>query len=199
MTLHQLTDTLQSKDQELVNLKKQHQNLRTLADNIQVKFDTEAIKNQDLDGQLKQMQRQLNIEIQNALISKREMNEYEIRNSQLRDEIYHLQHERDCQTDQINSLQQRVRLFYLELFSFNLLMIFKLINEENVTTNLQIEIRGLECRVAEIDRLKTIEDLIQSQRWDDITKLAQTMQTVSRTMAQATSPTIQRKKRVELQ
>lgn len=76
---------------------------------------------------------------------------------------------------------------------------FKLTNEENLTTNLQIEIRGLECRVAEIDRLKTIEDLIQSQRWDDITKLAQTMQTVSRTMAQATSPTIQRKKRVELQ
>lgn len=118
MTLHQLTDTLQSKDQELINLKKQHQSLRTLADNIQVKFDTETIKNQDLDGQLKQMQRQLNIEIQNALIAKREINEYEIRNSQLRDEIYHLQHERDCQTDQINSLQQRVRFRVCRIISF---------------------------------------------------------------------------------
>jgi len=78
------------------------------------------------------------------------------------------------------------------------LFTFKLTNEENLTTNLQIEIRGLECRVAEIDRLKTIEDLIQSQRWDDISQMAQTMQSVSRTMARATSPTTTRR-RIELQ
>jgi hypothetical protein len=74
-----------------------------------------------------------------------------------------------------------------------------LANEENLTNNLRIEIQELEIRVQEIDRLKTVEDLIQSQRWDDITQMAQTMQTVSRTMARATSPTIIRKKRVELQ
>lgn len=181
MTLRQLTDTLQTKDQELINSRKKEQSLRSLVDNIQVKFDTEVIKNQDLDGQLKQMQRQLNIEIQNALIAKREMNEYELRNSRLRDEIYHIQHEKDRLTDQNNSFQQR------------------LTNEENLTANLRIEIRELESRVQEIDRLKTLEDLIQSQRWDDITQLAQTMQTVSRTMSKATSPTIQRKKRIELQ
>ncbi len=72
-------------------------------------------------------------------------------------------------------------------------------NEESITNNLRIEIQGLEIRVQEIDRLKTLEDLIQSQRWDDITQMAQTMQTVSRTMSKATSPTLIRKKRVELQ
>jgi len=74
-----------------------------------------------------------------------------------------------------------------------------LTNEETLTNNLRIEIQALESRVQEIDRLKTLEDLIQSQRWDDITQMAQTMQTVSRTMARATSPTTIRKTRVELQ
>jgi hypothetical protein len=72
------------------------------------------------------------------------------------------------------------------------------LDEENLTNNLRIEIQGLEVRVQEIDRLKTIEDLIQSQRWDDITQMAQTMQTVSRTMSKATSPTLIRKKRIDL-
>jgi hypothetical protein len=45
--------------------------------------------------------------------------------------------------------------------------------------------------------LKSLEDLIQSQRWDDISQMALTMQAVSRTMAKATSPTTTRK-RIEL-
>jgi hypothetical protein len=69
---------------------------------------------------------------------------------------------------------------------------------EDATNNLRIEIQELENRVKEIDRLKSLEDLIQSQRWDDMSQMAQTMQTVSRTMARATSPTSVRKKRVEL-
>jgi hypothetical protein len=73
-----------------------------------------------------------------------------------------------------------------------------LTNEEDLTNSLRIEIQELETRVQEIDRLKSLEDLIQSQRWDDMSQMAQTMQTVSRTMARATSPTIIRKKRVEL-
>ena len=56
----------------------------------------------------------------------------------------------------------------------------------------------MEGRVQEIDRLKSLEDSIQSQRWDDMSQMASTMQTVSRTMARATSPTALRK-RVELQ
>jgi hypothetical protein len=74
-----------------------------------------------------------------------------------------------------------------------------LTTEENLTNNLRIDIQHLEIRVQEIDRLKTLEDLIQSQRWDDISQMAQTMQTVSRTMARATSPTLIRKNRMELQ
>lgn len=46
----------------------------------------------------------------------------------------------------------------------------------------------------EIDRLKTLEDLIQTQRWEDISHMAQTMQSMSRTMARATSPTTTRKR-----
>ena len=71
-------------------------------------------------------------------------------------------------------------------------------DEENITNNLRIEIQQLEIRVQEIDRLKTVEDLIQSQRWDDITQMAQTMQKVSRTMSKATSPSMIRKKRIDL-
>jgi hypothetical protein len=54
--------------------------------------------------------------------------------------------------------------------------------------SLRLEIQQLESRVKEIDRLKSLEDLIQSQRWEDISQMAQTMQSVSRTMARATSP-----------
>ncbi len=77
-------------------------------------------------------------------------------------------------------------------------MFFQLANEEDLTNSLRNEIQELEDRVKEIDRLKSLEDLIQSQRWDDISQMAQTMQAVSRTMARATSPTTTRK-RVELQ
>ena len=66
-----------------------------------------------------------------------------------------------------------------------------------MTSKLRIEMQELEDRVKEIDRLKSLEDLIQSQRWEDMSQMAQTMQTVSRTMARATSPTVQRKKRIE--
>ena len=68
-----------------------------------------------------------------------------------------------------------------------------------MTRTLRVEIGELESRVAEIDRLKSLEDLIQSQRWDDISQMAQTMQSVSRTMARATSPTTTVRRRVELQ
>ena len=62
---------------------------------------------------------------------------------------------------------------------------------------MRLEIEKLEDRVKEIDRLKSLEDLIQSQRWGDISHMAQTMQSVSNTMARATSPTTIRK-RIEL-
>jgi hypothetical protein len=69
-----------------------------------------------------------------------------------------------------------------------------LTDEEEKTTSLRIGIRELEDRVKEIDRLKSLEDLIQSQRWGDITDMARTMQSVSLTMARATSPTTTRKR-----
>jgi hypothetical protein len=38
------------KDQELNALRKKEQSFRSIADSIQIKYDTELIKNQDLDG-----------------------------------------------------------------------------------------------------------------------------------------------------
>ena len=73
-----------------------------------------------------------------------------------------------------------------------------MIDEENLNLRLRSEIDQLEIRVKEIDRLKHLEDLIHSQRWNDISSMAETMQTVSRTMAQATTSTgTIRKKRVD--
>ena len=68
-----------------------------------------------------------------------------------------------------------------------------------MNNSLRTDIDELESRVAEIDRLKQLEDLIQAQRWDDISQMAQTMQAVSRTMARATSPTTTIRRRVEMQ
>lgn len=67
-------------------------------------------------------------------------------------------------------------------------------NEESLNTSLRFEIQDLEDRVKEIDRLKNLEDLIQAQRWEDITQMAQTMQSLGRTMARATSPTTLRRR-----
>ncbi|CAF1218440.1 unnamed protein product [Adineta ricciae] len=177
--LRERTDVLQVKEAELAALRKKEHTFRSTVDNLQVKLDTELLKNQDLDGQLKQLQRQLNIEIQTALTAKRESNEYEIRNTRLQDEINALLRDKDQLTSRIAKLEQQ------------------LLNEERLTNKLQIEMQELEDRVKEIDRLKSLEDLIQSQRWEDMSQMAQTMQTVSRTMARATSPTVLRKKRVE--
>ncbi|CAF3802862.1 unnamed protein product [Adineta steineri] len=180
LALRERTDVLQLKEQELAGLRKKEHTFRSTVDNLQIQLDTELIRNKDLDGQLKQLQRQLNIETQNALTAKRESNEYHIRNTRLQDEINLLLHDKDQLTIRISTLQQQ------------------LANEENLASKLRIEIEELERRVQEIDRLKSLEDLIQSQRWDDMSQMAQTMQTVSRTMARATSPTHIRKKRVDL-
>ncbi|CAF0781901.1 unnamed protein product [Rotaria sp. Silwood1] len=179
-TLRERTDALQMKDKDIAALRKKEQSFRSTVESIQNKLDTELIRNNDLDGQLKQLQRQLNIEIQNATTAKRELGEYELRHVRLQDEINALQRDKDHLTSHISTLQQQ------------------LAHEEDLTNSLRIEVQELEDRVKEIDRLKSLEDLIQSQRWDDISQMAQTMQTVSRTMARATSPTTIRK-RVELQ
>ncbi|CAF0970607.1 unnamed protein product [Rotaria sordida] len=179
-TLRERTDALQLKDRDIAALRKKEQSFHSIVESIQNKLDTEAMRNKDLDGQHKQLQRQLNIEIQNASTAKRELNEYELRNVRLQDEINALQHDKDHLASHISTLQQQ------------------LAQEEDIANSLRIEIQELEDRVKEIDRLKSLEDLIQSQRWDDISQMAQTMQTVSRTMARATSPTPIRK-RVELQ
>jgi len=53
LTLRQCTDELQLKDQEFAALRKKEQSFRSAVDSIQVKLDTEIIKNQDLDGQVR--------------------------------------------------------------------------------------------------------------------------------------------------
>ncbi|CAF0787121.1 unnamed protein product [Adineta steineri] len=179
-TVRDRTDTLQAKDKELAALRKKEQSFISSIETIQSKLDSESTKNKDLDAHLRQAQRQLNIEIQNALSAKRSLTEYEIRNTHLQDEASVLLREKDQLTNLISTLKQR------------------LTSEEDLTSSLRIEIQELEDRVKEIDRLKSLEDLIQSQRWDDISQMALTMQSVSRTMARATSPTTIRK-HIELQ
>ncbi|CAF0766915.1 unnamed protein product [Didymodactylos carnosus] len=174
------TDALQAKDKEILSLRKKEQNFRNAIENMQIKLDTESTKGKDMDGQLKQVQRQLNIEIQNANTTKREMNDLELKNVRLQDELNILQRDKDNLTSYIDSLQQR------------------LTTEEDSSLSLRSQLQELEARLKEIDRLKSMEDLIQSQRWDDMSQLAETMKTVSHTMARATSPPRTRK-RLELQ
>ncbi|CAF1680888.1 unnamed protein product, partial [Didymodactylos carnosus] len=101
------TDALQAKDKEILSLRKKEQNFRNAIENMQIKLDTESTKGKDMDGQLKQVQRQLNIEIQNANTTKREMNDLELKNVRLQDELNILQRDKDNLTSYIDSLQQR--------------------------------------------------------------------------------------------
>jgi chromosome segregation ATPase len=64
---------------------------------------------------LKQIQRQLNQEIQNAASAKRELNDYQLRMSRLQDEINTLKGDKEQFNSLISSLQQRVK-FHLFLF-----------------------------------------------------------------------------------
>ena len=41
----------------------------------------------------------------------------------------------------------------------------------------------LQAKLNDIDRLKQMEDLVQSQRWGELGQLAESMKTLSRTMA----------------
>ncbi|UJR33653.1 hypothetical protein I4U23_021086 [Adineta vaga] len=179
-SVQERTNTLQAKDKEVAALRKKEQTLRSTVESIQIKLEAELAKNQDLEGRSNQLQRQLTIENQNALSAQRDLNEYELRNTRLQDETNMLRRDKDQLTGLVSTLKQR------------------LASEEDLTRSLRIEIQDLESRVKEIDRLKSLEDLIQSQRWDDISQMALTMQSVSRTMARATSPTTLRK-HVELQ
>jgi len=173
--LRERSDILQAKDKEIAALRKKELSLRSSLESIQVKFEGEATRGKDLEDQVKQLQRQLGLETQNALASKRDANEYQLRVARLQDEVNILQRDNDHLTAHNHNLQRTVG------------------DEKILTDRLRIEIQELEERVKEIDRLKTLEDLIQTQRWEDISHMAQTMQSLSRTMARATSPTTTRK------
>ncbi len=56
--------------------------------------------------------------------------------------------------------------------------------EEN--RKLRSEIEALTLRLSEIDRLKQLEDLVQSQRWNELGELAESMKTLTRTMGSST-------------
>lgn len=55
------------------------------------------------------------------------------------------------------------------------------LQEEN--NRLASEIQLLSVRIKEIDRLKQIEDLIQSQRWNELGELADNMKNLSQVMS----------------
>lgn len=53
MALRHGTDALQLKDQELAALRKKEQSFRSAVDSMQTKFDTELIRNKDLEGEVR--------------------------------------------------------------------------------------------------------------------------------------------------
>lgn len=56
--------------------------------------------------------------------------------------------------------------------------------EEN--RKLRSEIETLTQRLKEVDRLKQLEDLVQSQRWSELGELAESMKTLTRTKGSST-------------
>jgi hypothetical protein len=65
--------------------------------------------------------------------------------------------------------------FYL----FISLTIGKIIHLEDERSKLNIDIEKLENRLMEIDRLKELEQLIQSQKWNELGQLAENMKSFS--------------------
>ena len=59
------------------------------------------------------------------------------------------------------------------------------LEEENRKLRAEIEILNL--KIVEIDRLKKFEDLVHSQRWGELGQLAESMKSLSRTMANSGS------------
>lgn len=109
MILGQHVDSIHMKDKELAILKKKEQSFRTIVDNLEAKLETETIKCRDFDGQIKDLQRQTNIEIQNSLLAQREKSEIDIRFQRLKDQIDVVQNENEHLQSHINDLKTRVR------------------------------------------------------------------------------------------
>jgi hypothetical protein len=58
---------------------------------------------------------------------------------------------------------------------------------ENKNRQLSNDIEILNGKLKEIDRLKQLEDLVQSQRWGELGELAESMKNLSTIMASSTS------------
>lgn len=176
LLVRERNEQVNSKDKEIMALRKKEQNYLAAIESLQIRIDGEATKNHDLEGQIKHLQRQLNAEMQTTLTIKRDFNEVSLKNDRLVEQSRILEREKEDILTRLSESQSRLK------------------NEESLNTSLRFEIQDLEDRVKEIDRLKNLEDLIQAQRWEDITQMAQTMQSLGRTMARATSPTTLRRR-----
>jgi hypothetical protein len=53
IVLREHADVFQIKEIELANLRKKEQSFRSAVDSLQIQFDTEFLKNKDLDGQVR--------------------------------------------------------------------------------------------------------------------------------------------------
>lgn len=60
--------------------------------------------------------------------------------------------------------------------------------EENRKLKSELEILNL--RIKEIDRLKQLEDLVQSQKWGELGQLAESMKSLSKVMSSTTGSTV---------
>ncbi len=87
----------------------------------------------------------------------------------------------------LNESREKVRdpkrtslyIFFFFFFLFISLTIEKIIHLEDERSKLNIDIEKLENRLMEIDRLKELEQIIQSQKWNELGQLAENMKSFS--------------------
>lgn len=77
-------------------------------------------------------------------------------------------------------------LFLKEISIFIFIKNKKIAELEHANRVLRSEIDELSLKLKEIDRLKQLEDLIQSQKWGELNQLADSVKNLSRSMASST-------------
>jgi len=68
-----------------------------------------------------------------------------------------------------------------------LLVHFQLEENELVTRDLEEQIQTLEGRLRALEQLQSLQSSIHSQKWEEFSRLAESMKTLSHTMIQTTT------------
>lgn len=189
-SLKSLQDQLRSSQQEQTKWSNTHTSLSMTNKNHETKINelNDSIDKQSLNYAANLDKLKLNVNQVQGRLDEATMN-LELERNNARNavlKIENLERQELIQTNLIDSLKSRIHeLEKQDSTNLNELRITKsrLAELEEDNRILKSEIENLNIKIKEIDRLKHLEDLIQSQKWNELTHLADSVKTLSHSMA----------------